>query len=218
METLCRRRDYSPFFPCFYAPTGVALLANAPERLPERKKRTREGPSDGRPAPPSVGSGAVKPTSRGAKHRVLSQREEQLAIQRVGNQTFKSPLIYPCSLFLPCFTANSGNGGRRWEKTSFSASHPEITGRIRAEEELLSQPATELLLHAGRLLGLTLAGGGRGRGQYEIIFGPSFFYSPAGADQSGPEGFGRGACTSGEAGGCQHRGPLYLQALLHSVQ
>ncbi|XP_054039459.1 endoplasmic reticulum transmembrane helix translocase isoform X2 [Rissa tridactyla] len=65
-----------------HADVGVALLANAPERLPERKKRTREGPSDGRPAPPSVGSGAVKPTSRGAKHRVLSQREEQLAIQR----------------------------------------------------------------------------------------------------------------------------------------
>ncbi|NXV20114.1 AT131 ATPase, partial [Cepphus grylle] len=65
-----------------HADVGVALLANAPERLPERRKRTRDGPGDGRPAPPSVGSGAVKPTSRGAKHRVMSQREEQLAIQR----------------------------------------------------------------------------------------------------------------------------------------
>lgn len=32
-----------------------------------------------------VGSGAIKPTSRGAKHRLLSQREEQLAVQRVGD-------------------------------------------------------------------------------------------------------------------------------------
>ncbi|NXW52340.1 AT131 ATPase, partial [Nyctiprogne leucopyga] len=65
-----------------HADVGVALLANAPEKLPERKKRTRDGPSDGRPALPSMGSGIVKPTSRGAKHRVMSQREEQLAIQR----------------------------------------------------------------------------------------------------------------------------------------
>ncbi|XP_068277824.1 endoplasmic reticulum transmembrane helix translocase isoform X2 [Nyctibius grandis] len=65
-----------------HADVGVALLANAPERLPERKRRARDGPGDGRPALPSVGSGAVKPTSRGAKHRVMSQREEQLAIQR----------------------------------------------------------------------------------------------------------------------------------------
>nr|XP_013817356.1 PREDICTED: manganese-transporting ATPase 13A1 isoform X2 [Apteryx mantelli mantelli] len=61
---------------------GVALLANAPERLPERKKRPRDGLSDGRPALLPMGSGTVKPTSRGAKHRVMSQREEQLAIQR----------------------------------------------------------------------------------------------------------------------------------------
>ncbi|KFZ62691.1 putative cation-transporting ATPase 13A1, partial [Podiceps cristatus] len=65
-----------------HADVGVALLANAPERLPDRKKRPREGPSDGRPALPSMGSGTVKPTSRAAKHRVMSQREEQLAIQR----------------------------------------------------------------------------------------------------------------------------------------
>uniref|UniRef100_A0A7M4F5R3 Endoplasmic reticulum transmembrane helix translocase n=1 Tax=Crocodylus porosus TaxID=8502 RepID=A0A7M4F5R3_CROPO len=65
-----------------HADVGVALLANAPERLPERKRKPRDGPSDGRPALPAMGSGIVKPTSRGAKHRVLSQREEQLAIHR----------------------------------------------------------------------------------------------------------------------------------------
>ncbi|XP_075758589.1 endoplasmic reticulum transmembrane helix translocase isoform X2 [Pelodiscus sinensis] len=65
-----------------HADVGVALLANAPERLPERKKRARDGPSDGRPALPAMGSSAVKPTSRAAKQRVMSQREEQLAIQR----------------------------------------------------------------------------------------------------------------------------------------
>ncbi|XP_026516456.1 manganese-transporting ATPase 13A1 isoform X1 [Terrapene carolina triunguis] len=65
-----------------HADVGVALLANAPERLPERKKRPRDGPNDGRPALPAIGSSAVKPTSRAAKHRVMSQREEQLAIQR----------------------------------------------------------------------------------------------------------------------------------------
>uniref|UniRef100_A0A8C6Z203 Endoplasmic reticulum transmembrane helix translocase n=1 Tax=Nothoprocta perdicaria TaxID=30464 RepID=A0A8C6Z203_NOTPE len=65
-----------------HADVGVALLANAPERLPERKKRARDGPGDGRPAPVPGASGSVKPTSRGAKHRVLSQREEQLAAQR----------------------------------------------------------------------------------------------------------------------------------------
>ncbi|NWI69191.1 AT131 ATPase, partial [Todus mexicanus] len=66
-----------------HADVGVALLANAPERLPEKKKKTRDGAGDGRPPLGSVGGGgAVKPTSRGAKHRVLSQREEQLAMQR----------------------------------------------------------------------------------------------------------------------------------------
>ncbi|XP_037744056.1 endoplasmic reticulum transmembrane helix translocase isoform X1 [Chelonia mydas] len=69
-----------------HADVGVALLANAPERLPERKKRPRDGPNDGRPALPAIGSSAMKPTSRAAKHRVMSHREEQLAIQRVGNQ------------------------------------------------------------------------------------------------------------------------------------
>ncbi|XP_009076001.1 PREDICTED: manganese-transporting ATPase 13A1, partial [Acanthisitta chloris] len=62
-----------------HADVGVALLANAPERIPERKKRPKDGPGDGKTA---VGVGNVKPTSRGAKHRVISQREEQLAIHR----------------------------------------------------------------------------------------------------------------------------------------
>lgn len=65
-----------------HADVGVALLANAPERLPERKKRPRDGPTDLRPTTAPLGSGTVKPTSRGAKHRVMSQREEQLAMQR----------------------------------------------------------------------------------------------------------------------------------------
>uniref|UniRef100_A0A8C5X9M0 ATPase 13A1 n=1 Tax=Malurus cyaneus samueli TaxID=2593467 RepID=A0A8C5X9M0_9PASS len=63
-----------------HADVGVALLANAPERIPERKKRPRDGFGDRIPGIPSAGN--VKPTSRGAKHRVLSQREEQLAIHR----------------------------------------------------------------------------------------------------------------------------------------
>ncbi|XP_029814504.1 manganese-transporting ATPase 13A1 [Manacus vitellinus] len=65
-----------------HADVGVALLANAPERIPERKKRPRDGPGDGRAGIPAAGVGNVRPTSRGAKHRVLSQREEQLAIHR----------------------------------------------------------------------------------------------------------------------------------------
>uniref|UniRef100_A0A8C3SAJ7 Endoplasmic reticulum transmembrane helix translocase n=1 Tax=Chelydra serpentina TaxID=8475 RepID=A0A8C3SAJ7_CHESE len=79
-----------------HADVGVALLANAPERLPERKKRPRDGPNDGRPALPALGSSAVKPTSRAAKHRVMSQREEQLAMQRVARRwklTDSSPML-----------------------------------------------------------------------------------------------------------------------------
>ncbi|XP_050187126.1 endoplasmic reticulum transmembrane helix translocase-like, partial [Myiozetetes cayanensis] len=65
-----------------HADVGVALLANAPERIPERKKRPRDGPGDsGRAGNPGI-PGNVKPTSRGAKHRILSHREEHLAIQR----------------------------------------------------------------------------------------------------------------------------------------
>uniref|UniRef100_A0A671XSV3 Endoplasmic reticulum transmembrane helix translocase n=1 Tax=Sparus aurata TaxID=8175 RepID=A0A671XSV3_SPAAU len=52
-----------------HAHIGVALLANAPERMPERKKRGRE----------------KEPTtlsSRAARQRVMAQREEQLAAQK----------------------------------------------------------------------------------------------------------------------------------------
>ncbi|NXN95682.1 AT131 ATPase, partial [Rhinopomastus cyanomelas] len=68
-----------------HADVGVALLANAPERLPERRKRLpRDGPSDGsgRALQPGPGAAPLKPSSRGAKQRVLAQREEQMAVQR----------------------------------------------------------------------------------------------------------------------------------------
>uniref|UniRef100_A0A3P8SEC8 Endoplasmic reticulum transmembrane helix translocase n=1 Tax=Amphiprion percula TaxID=161767 RepID=A0A3P8SEC8_AMPPE len=66
-----------------HAHIGVALLANAPERMPEKKKRNREkeaATSESRPLPP-VGSGA-KLSSRAARQRVMAQREEQLAAQK----------------------------------------------------------------------------------------------------------------------------------------
>ncbi|XP_018428588.1 PREDICTED: manganese-transporting ATPase 13A1 [Nanorana parkeri] len=63
-----------------HANVGVALLANAPERLPEKKKK-REVVGDGRPLP-SHPSNSIKPTSRAAKNRIMSQREEQHALQR----------------------------------------------------------------------------------------------------------------------------------------
>uniref|UniRef100_A0A8C5PIQ4 Endoplasmic reticulum transmembrane helix translocase n=1 Tax=Leptobrachium leishanense TaxID=445787 RepID=A0A8C5PIQ4_9ANUR len=65
-----------------HANVGVALLANAPERLPEKKRKPREAPGDGRPAGPSFTSNSIKPTSRAAKNRIMSQREEQQALQR----------------------------------------------------------------------------------------------------------------------------------------
>ncbi|XP_047213018.1 endoplasmic reticulum transmembrane helix translocase-like [Girardinichthys multiradiatus] len=66
-----------------HAHIGVALLANAPERLPEKKKRVREKEtaiSDSRPVPPV--SSSVKLSSRAARQRVMAQREEQLAAQK----------------------------------------------------------------------------------------------------------------------------------------
>ncbi|XP_023773956.1 manganese-transporting ATPase 13A1 [Cyanistes caeruleus] len=62
-----------------HADVGVALLANAPERVPERRRRLRDGLGDSRAGIPA---GNVKPSSRGAKHRILAQREEQLPIHR----------------------------------------------------------------------------------------------------------------------------------------
>uniref|UniRef100_A0A8D2M6N7 P-type ATPase A domain-containing protein n=1 Tax=Zonotrichia albicollis TaxID=44394 RepID=A0A8D2M6N7_ZONAL len=62
-----------------HADVGVALLANAPERVPERKRRPRDGVGDSRAGIPA---GNVKPSSRGAKQRLLAQREEQMAVHR----------------------------------------------------------------------------------------------------------------------------------------
>ncbi|KPP72851.1 putative cation-transporting ATPase 13A1 [Scleropages formosus] len=67
-----------------HAHVGVALLANAPERIPEKKKRGRDKEStagDTRPFPPISASGA-KLSSRAAKQRIMAQREEQLAVQK----------------------------------------------------------------------------------------------------------------------------------------
>ncbi|KAM7371783.1 hypothetical protein PAMP_008993 [Pampus punctatissimus] len=66
-----------------HAHIGVALLANAPERMPERKKRGREKEApitESRPSPP-VSSGG-KLSSRAARQRVMAHREEQLAAQK----------------------------------------------------------------------------------------------------------------------------------------
>ncbi|GAA6218154.1 manganese-transporting ATPase 13A1 [Lates japonicus] len=66
-----------------HAHIGVALLANAPERMPEKKKRGREkeaSTAESRPTPP-VSSGG-KLSSRAARQRVMAQREEQLAAQK----------------------------------------------------------------------------------------------------------------------------------------
>ncbi|NP_001121512.1 manganese-transporting ATPase 13A1 [Xenopus tropicalis] len=65
-----------------HAHVGVALLANAPERLPEKKRKPRETTNDGRPSAHSFTSNAIKPTSRAARNRIMSQREEQQALQR----------------------------------------------------------------------------------------------------------------------------------------
>ncbi|KAG5279237.1 hypothetical protein AALO_G00075590 [Alosa alosa] len=70
-----------------HAHIGVALLANAPERIPERKKRGKEREAaaaaacDSRALPPALTSGS-KLSSRAARHRVMAQREEQLAAQK----------------------------------------------------------------------------------------------------------------------------------------
>nr|XP_046270662.1 manganese-transporting ATPase 13A1 isoform X1 [Scatophagus argus] len=66
-----------------HAHIGVALLANAPERIPEKKKRGREKEAvsaESRPMP-TVSSGG-KLSSRAARQRVMAQREEQLAAQK----------------------------------------------------------------------------------------------------------------------------------------
>ncbi|XP_027766047.1 manganese-transporting ATPase 13A1-like, partial [Empidonax traillii] len=60
-----------------HADVGVALLANAPERIPERKRRPRDGipaRAASRGSKPRLGSGSGSSSG--------SQREEQLASQR----------------------------------------------------------------------------------------------------------------------------------------
>ncbi|XP_043940713.1 endoplasmic reticulum transmembrane helix translocase [Protopterus annectens] len=75
-----------------HADVGVALLANAPERIPEKKKKPKEPQNDGRPAMLSLGSGTVKPTSRAARHRIMTQREEQLSGQRLPQERMRQVL------------------------------------------------------------------------------------------------------------------------------
>lgn len=69
------------------------MLANAPERIPDKKKRGKEKeketpPAETRPVPP-VSSGG-KLSSRAARQRVMAQREEQLAAQKVYISTFQA--------------------------------------------------------------------------------------------------------------------------------
>uniref|UniRef100_A0A8D3D354 Endoplasmic reticulum transmembrane helix translocase n=1 Tax=Scophthalmus maximus TaxID=52904 RepID=A0A8D3D354_SCOMX len=66
-----------------HAHIGVALLANAPERMPEKRKRGREKeapPVEPRPLPPISSGGKL--SSRAARQRLMAQREEQLAAQK----------------------------------------------------------------------------------------------------------------------------------------
>lgn len=65
-----------------HAHIGVALLANAPEHMPEKKRRSKDKEySSGEPRAPVPSSG-VKLGSRAARQRMMAQREEQLAAQK----------------------------------------------------------------------------------------------------------------------------------------
>lgn len=67
-----------------YLPPGVALLANAPERVVERRRRPRDSPV--------LSSSGVRATSRVAKQRSgLPPPEEQLASQRVSHRRWGTP-------------------------------------------------------------------------------------------------------------------------------
>ncbi|KAG7471588.1 manganese-transporting ATPase 13A1 [Solea senegalensis] len=79
-----------------HAHVGVALLANAPERMPEKRRRWREKdvPTiESRPLPPVTSGGKL--SSRAARQRVMAQREEQLAAQKVYIIRKISSLILP---------------------------------------------------------------------------------------------------------------------------
>ncbi len=66
---------------------GVALLANAPEHMPEKKRRSKDKEySSGEPRAPVPSSG-VKLGSRAARQRMMAQREEQLAAQKVNSSS-----------------------------------------------------------------------------------------------------------------------------------
>ncbi|XP_064453266.1 endoplasmic reticulum transmembrane helix translocase isoform X3 [Mirounga angustirostris] len=67
-----------------HADVGVALLANAPERVVERRRRPRDSPV--------LSSSGVRATSRAAKQRSgLPPSEEQLASQRVSHRRWGTP-------------------------------------------------------------------------------------------------------------------------------
>lgn len=79
--------------------TGVALLANAPERVPEKRKRGKEKEpmiTESRHFPPASTGG--KPSSRAARQRVMAQREEQFAAHKVSINacmtTYSPPYVY----------------------------------------------------------------------------------------------------------------------------
>lgn len=72
-----------------HADVGVALLANTPERIPDKKKKTKEAINDAKSVASNAG-GNMKLSSRAARHRFMSQREEQLALHRERlNQVLK---------------------------------------------------------------------------------------------------------------------------------
>lgn len=78
---------------------GVALLANAPERVPEKRKRGREKDSmmaESRHFPSA--SSSSKPSSRAARQRGMAQREEQFAAHKVSIiaciTTYTPPYVY----------------------------------------------------------------------------------------------------------------------------
>uniref|UniRef100_UPI00398F3826 endoplasmic reticulum transmembrane helix translocase n=1 Tax=Pristiophorus japonicus TaxID=55135 RepID=UPI00398F3826 len=72
-----------------HADVGVALLANAPERIPDKRRKTKDLVNDGKSFTSNAGSN-MKGNSRAARHRLMSQREEQLSLQRERlNQVLK---------------------------------------------------------------------------------------------------------------------------------
>uniref|UniRef100_A0A667XLC9 Endoplasmic reticulum transmembrane helix translocase n=1 Tax=Myripristis murdjan TaxID=586833 RepID=A0A667XLC9_9TELE len=82
-----------------HAHIGVALLANAPERMPEKKKRGREketSTAESRPLPPVTSSGS-KLSSRAARQRerisqVLRELEEdQIQVVKLGDASIAAP-------------------------------------------------------------------------------------------------------------------------------